>query len=101
MPLSRSASTGRSSSGLFEYVLHQLLDATADLSGFDAHYAKVNQQLALLNLEKHPDETFIGCIGNGYDLRLSQVDLCHRDPKQTVHFIRVAGRWFNGLWSGS
>lgn len=37
----------------------------------------------------------------GYDLRLIQDYLGHRDPKHTVHYTRVAGRRFNGLWSGS
>ena len=37
----------------------------------------------------------------GYDLRLIQDYLGHRDPKHTVHYTRVAGRRFNGLWAGS
>ena len=37
----------------------------------------------------------------GYDLRLIQDYLGHRDPKHTVHCTRVAGRRFNGLWPGS
>ena len=37
----------------------------------------------------------------GYDLRLIQDYLGHRDPKHTVHYTRVAGRRFAGLWAGS
>jgi len=37
----------------------------------------------------------------GYDLRLIQDYLGHRDPKHTVHYTRVAGTRFEGLWSGS
>ncbi|WP_208245759.1 tyrosine-type recombinase/integrase (plasmid) [Rhizobium sp. T1470] len=34
----------------------------------------------------------------GYDLRLIQDYLCHRDPKHTAHYTRVAARRFDGLW---
>ena len=34
----------------------------------------------------------------GYDLRLIQDYLGHRDPKHTVHYTRVASRRFEGLW---
>lgn len=34
----------------------------------------------------------------GYDLRLIQDYLGHRDPKHTVHYTRVAGARFEGLW---
>jgi type 1 fimbriae regulatory protein FimB len=34
----------------------------------------------------------------GYDLRLIQDYLGHRDPKHTVHYTRVAARRFEGLW---
>jgi len=37
----------------------------------------------------------------GYDLRLIQDYLGHRDPKHTVHCTRVAGSRFSGLWPGS
>jgi type 1 fimbriae regulatory protein FimB len=36
----------------------------------------------------------------GYDLRLIQDYLGHRDPKHTVHYTRVAARRFDGLWDG-
>lgn len=34
----------------------------------------------------------------GYDLRLIQDYLGHRDPKHTVHYTRTAGYRFEGLW---
>ena len=34
----------------------------------------------------------------GHDLRLIQDYLGHRDPKHTVHYTRVAGSRFEGLW---
>ena len=34
----------------------------------------------------------------GYDLRLIQDYLGHRDPKHTVHYTRVAGVRFEGIW---
>ena len=34
----------------------------------------------------------------GDDLRLIQDYLGHRDPKHTVHYTRVAGVRFDGLW---
>lgn len=34
----------------------------------------------------------------GYDLRLIQDYLGHRDPKHTVYYTRVAGSRFEGLW---
>ena len=36
----------------------------------------------------------------GYDLRLIQDYLGHRDPKHTVHYTRVAAHRFDGLWDG-
>lgn len=35
----------------------------------------------------------------GYDLRLIQDYLGHRDPKHTVRYTRVAGVRFEGLWN--
>ena len=35
----------------------------------------------------------------GYDLRLIQDYLGHRDPKHTAHYTRVAGTRFEGLWT--
>jgi type 1 fimbriae regulatory protein FimB len=37
---------------------------------------------------------------SGVDLRTMQDYLGHRDPKHTVHYTRVAGRRFEGLWKG-
>lgn len=34
----------------------------------------------------------------GFDLRLIQDYLGHRDPKHTAHYTRVAGSRFEGLW---
>ena len=34
----------------------------------------------------------------GYDLRLIQDYLGHRDPRHTVHYTRTAGNRFEGLW---
>ncbi len=34
----------------------------------------------------------------GYDLRLIQDYLGHRDPRHTVHYTRVAGNRFEGIW---
>ena len=36
----------------------------------------------------------------GYDLRLIQDYLGHRDPKHTVHYTRVAAYRFGDLWEG-
>jgi type 1 fimbriae regulatory protein FimB len=35
----------------------------------------------------------------GTDLRTMQDYLGHRDPRHTVHYTRVAGRRFEGLWN--
>lgn len=35
----------------------------------------------------------------GYDLRLIQDYLGHRDPKHTVRYTRTAGKRFEGLWN--
>ena len=34
----------------------------------------------------------------GTDLRTMQDYLSHRDPRHTVHYTRVSGRHFEGLW---
>jgi type 1 fimbriae regulatory protein FimB len=36
--------------------------------------------------------------GRGHDLRLIQDYLGHRDPKHTVHYTRIAGSRFEGIW---
>ena len=35
----------------------------------------------------------------GYDLRLIQDYLGHRDPRLTVHYTRIAGSSVDGIWS--
>jgi hypothetical protein len=35
----------------------------------------------------------------GHDLRLIQDYLGHRDPRHTVHYTRVVGSRFEGIWS--
>jgi type 1 fimbriae regulatory protein FimB len=35
----------------------------------------------------------------GYDLRLIQDYLGRRDPRHTVHYTRIAGSRFEGVWS--
>ena len=42
--------------------------------------------------------TVLHGAGTGVDLRTMQDYLGHRDPKHTVHYTRVAGRQFEGLW---
>jgi site-specific recombinase XerD len=37
----------------------------------------------------------------GYDLRLIQDYLGHRDPRHTVHYTRIAGCRFEGIWRSS
>jgi site-specific recombinase XerD len=34
----------------------------------------------------------------GYDLWLIQDYLGHRDPRKTVHYTRIAGSRFEGIW---
>jgi hypothetical protein len=34
----------------------------------------------------------------GTDLRTVQDYLAHRGPRPTVHYTRIAGRRFEGLW---
>ena len=35
----------------------------------------------------------------GYDLRLIQDYLGHREPKHTAHYTRIAAYRFEGLWN--
>jgi type 1 fimbriae regulatory protein FimB len=52
--------------------------------------------------EVHPHTLRHSCgyylANSGVDLRTMQDYLGHRDPKHTVHYTRVAGRRFEGLW---
>jgi site-specific recombinase XerD len=53
------------------------------------------ETLALQQLSHH----LVFYLANqGYDLRLIQDYLGHRDPKHTVHYTRVAGSRVEGLW---
>jgi site-specific recombinase XerD len=50
----------------------------------------------------HPHTLHHSCgyylANRGYDLRLIQDYLGHRDPKHAAHYTRVAGSRFEGLW---
>jgi type 1 fimbriae regulatory protein FimB len=41
---------------------------------------------------------YLALANKGYDLRLIQDYLGHRDPRHTVHYTRTAGRRFEGVW---
>jgi type 1 fimbriae regulatory protein FimB len=49
-----------------------------------------------LHMLRHPPGFYLA--NRGYDLRLIQDYLGHRDPKRTVHYTRVSGIRFEGLW---
>lgn len=55
---------------------------------------------ALRNVHPHMLRHSCGyyLANSGVDLRTMQDYLGHRDPKHTVHYTRVAGRRFEGLW---
>lgn len=64
----------------------------------------VRRSADLAGLENvHPHTLRHSCgfflANQGHDLRLIQDYLGHRDPKHTVHYTRVAGVRFEGLWS--
>jgi type 1 fimbriae regulatory protein FimB len=52
----------------------------------------------------HPHMLRHGCgfhlANEGYDTRLIQDYLGHRDPRHTARYTRTAGRRFEGLWKG-
>ena len=50
------------------------------------------------NLERWHRRRGFALANKGYDLRLIQDYLGHRDPRHTVHYTRTAGRRFEGLW---
>jgi site-specific recombinase XerD len=54
----------------------------------------------LLNVHPHTLRHSCGyhLADKGTDLRTMQDYLGHRDPRHTVHYTRVAGRRFEGLW---
>lgn len=65
--------------------------------------ARVSKRAKLPHVHPHMLRHSCGfyLADKGYDLRLIQDYLGHRDPKHTVHYTRVAGSRFNGLWIGS
>jgi site-specific recombinase XerD len=58
------------------------------------------QSAGLKNVHPHMLRHSCGyyLANTGVDLRTMQDYLGHRDPKHTVHYTRVAGRRFEGLW---
>jgi type 1 fimbriae regulatory protein FimB len=54
----------------------------------------------LVNVHPHTLRHSCGyyLANKGSDLRLIQDYLGHRDPKHTVHYTRIAGSRFEGLW---
>ncbi|NQY65723.1 MAG: tyrosine-type recombinase/integrase [Alteromonadaceae bacterium] len=54
----------------------------------------------LVNVHPHTLRHSCGyyLANKGNDLRLIQDYLGHRDPKHTVHYTRIAGSRFDGLW---
>jgi type 1 fimbriae regulatory protein FimB len=58
------------------------------------------ESASLLNVHPHMLRHSCGyyLANTGVDLRTMQDYLGHRDPKHTVHYTRVAGRRFEGLW---
>ncbi|HEX2137409.1 MAG TPA: tyrosine-type recombinase/integrase [Microvirga sp.] len=56
----------------------------ADLAPVNPHMLRHSCGFALAN--------------RGYDLRLIQDYLGHRDPKHTAHYTRIAAKRFDGLW---
>jgi type 1 fimbriae regulatory protein FimB len=55
-----------------------------------------------VSAQTHPHMLRHSCgfslANRGYDLRLIQDYLGHRDPKHTVNYTRVAAGRFEGLW---
>ena len=58
------------------------------------------ERVGLLNVHPHTLRHSCGyyLADKGTDLRTMQDYLGHRDPRHTVHYTRVAGRRFEGLW---
>ena len=58
------------------------------------------EKAGLANVHPHTLRHSCGyyLANNGVDLRTMQDYLGHRDPRHTVHYTRVAGRRFEGLW---
>lgn len=58
------------------------------------------QRAGLENVHPHTLRHSCGyyLANKGYELRLIQDYLGHKDPKHTVHYTRIAGIRFEGLW---
>ena len=67
--------------------VNYLVGAAAERAGLGAVH---------LHMRRHACGFYLA--NQGYDLRLIQDYLGHRDPKHTVHYTRVAGSRFEGLW---
>ncbi len=70
---------------------------------FSIHYlVRTAGRRAGLAFPVHPHMLRHGCgyalANRGYDLRLIQDYLGHRDPKHTTRYTRTAARRFEGLW---
>lgn len=52
----------------------------------------------LFRCYSEPHSCGFALANKGYDLRLIQDYLGHRDPRHTVHYTRTAGTRFEGLW---
>jgi len=54
------------------------------------------------SFDGHPHTLRHSCgyylANKSHDLRLVQDYVGHHDPKHTVHYTRMAGRSFEGLW---
>jgi type 1 fimbriae regulatory protein FimB len=62
--------------------------------------ARSAERAGLANVHPHTLRHSCGfyLANQGYDLRLIQDYLGHRDPKHTAHYTRIAGVRFEGLW---
>jgi type 1 fimbriae regulatory protein FimB/type 1 fimbriae regulatory protein FimE len=66
------------------------------------YLVRVTGERAGLSFRVHPYMLRHGCgyalANRGYDLRLVQDSLGHRDPKHTTRYTRTAAIRFEGLW---
>jgi hypothetical protein len=76
-------------SATFDHV-EPLVGATMEIVG--TALCVTNRQYHYRALRFHVED------GKGTDLRTMQDYLGYRDPRHTVHYTRVAGRRFEGLW---
>ena len=73
---------------LTRQAVNYLVKAAADRAGLEGVHPHTLRHTCGFNL-----------ANQGFDLRLIQDYLGHRDPKHTAHYTRVAGVRFEGLWS--